>query len=121
MADSGQGDDDSIMASSVHTVVPGAAASNPASSLVLSSVPDTVSPKPPPLQCCCGRVDCVFLRHSSTVLEGVEKDVHTAAKLGQVSISIHIPRPDHFLALCIYGHIAGSRFSHPNQYHIVIS
>lgn len=36
------------------------------------------------LRCCCGRNDCVFLKHSCTVLETVEKDVHTAAKLGKV-------------------------------------
>lgn len=38
----------------------------------------------PPLRCCCGREDCAFLQHSSNVLDSVEKDVHTAAKLGQV-------------------------------------
>ncbi len=52
--------------------------------------PTTTSPAVMPspntnLQCCCGQPDCVFLKHSCAVLEGVEKDVHTAAKLGQVS------------------------------------
>jgi hypothetical protein len=42
---------------------------------------------PAPLRCCCGRDDCVFLRHNCTILEGVEKDVHNAAKMGQVSAS----------------------------------
>lgn len=39
----------------------------------------------PPLQCCCGQADCAYLKHNCSALESVEKDVHTAAKLGQVS------------------------------------
>lgn len=39
---------------------------------------------PPPLRCCCGRDECVFLHHNQSVLDSVERDVHTAAKLGQV-------------------------------------
>lgn len=38
------------------------------------------------LRCCCGRNDCAYLRHSCSVLETVEKDVHTAAKLGKVRL-----------------------------------
>ncbi|KAM4065869.1 hypothetical protein HRG_000032 [Hirsutella rhossiliensis] len=41
------------------------------------------------LHCCCGRVDCVFLRKSCSVLETVEKDVHTAAQLGQALLARH--------------------------------
>ncbi|KAF6792679.1 hypothetical protein CSOJ01_14109 [Colletotrichum sojae] len=41
------------------------------------------------LRCCCGRNDCVFLKHSCTVLETVEKDVHTAAKLGKALLARH--------------------------------
>lgn len=41
------------------------------------------------LQCCCGRVDCPLLRRNSTVLESVEKDVHTAAQLGQALLARH--------------------------------
>ena len=37
------------------------------------------------LQCCCGQLGCIFLQHNCTVLESVENDVRTAAKLGQVS------------------------------------
>jgi hypothetical protein len=37
------------------------------------------------LHCCCGRSDCALLKRNSSVLETVEKDVHTAAQLGQVS------------------------------------
>jgi hypothetical protein len=36
------------------------------------------------LRCCCGRDDCVFLKHNCAVLDNVEKDVHAAAKMGQV-------------------------------------
>ena len=41
----------------------------------------------PDLQCCCGRFECMYLKHNSSVLESVEKDVHTAAKLGQVRLT----------------------------------
>jgi hypothetical protein len=44
------------------------------------------------LHCCCGRSDCVFLRHNCTVLESVEKDVHVAAKMGQVSVASRLLR-----------------------------
>ncbi|KAK0708657.1 hypothetical protein B0H67DRAFT_603517 [Lasiosphaeris hirsuta] len=40
--------------------------------------------QPAELQCCCGRDECVFLRHNCSVLLSVERDVHTAAKMGQV-------------------------------------
>jgi hypothetical protein len=39
------------------------------------------------LQCCCGKEDCVFLVHNCSVLSSVERDVHTAARMGQVSHS----------------------------------
>ncbi|KAH7313712.1 hypothetical protein B0I35DRAFT_480380 [Stachybotrys elegans] len=41
------------------------------------------------MQCCCGRFDCAVLRKNSSVLEMVEKDVHTAAQLGQALIARH--------------------------------
>ncbi|KAK2040701.1 hypothetical protein LZ31DRAFT_35797 [Colletotrichum somersetense] len=41
------------------------------------------------IQCCCGRTDCAYLRHSRSVLETVEKDVHTAAKLGKALLARH--------------------------------
>lgn len=41
-------------------------------------------PKSSILQCCCGRTDCPYLAHTGTLLEGLERDVHTAAQLGQV-------------------------------------
>ncbi|KAH8199951.1 hypothetical protein TruAng_005890 [Truncatella angustata] len=44
-----------------------------------------------PLKCCCGSAECVFLRHSNSILDSVEKDVHTAARMGQV----RLPFPFH--------------------------
>lgn len=39
-------------------------------------------------QCCCGNESCVFLRHNQSALEGLEKDVSTAARLGKVCDSL---------------------------------
>lgn len=39
-------------------------------------------------QCCCGRPECPFLAHSCQLLEGLEKDVQTAARMGQVCSSL---------------------------------
>jgi hypothetical protein len=36
------------------------------------------------LRCCCGREDCALLEHNHVALEGLEKDLETAARLGQV-------------------------------------
>jgi len=38
----------------------------------------------PNLRCCCGRTDCAFLKHNCTALDDLEKEVRTAAQLGQV-------------------------------------
>ncbi|OCL09809.1 hypothetical protein AOQ84DRAFT_431152 [Glonium stellatum] len=40
-------------------------------------------------QCCCGRFDCPFLAHTGTLLEGLERDVQTAAQLGQALLVRH--------------------------------
>ncbi|KAI3399617.1 hypothetical protein diail_6258 [Diaporthe ilicicola] len=45
--------------------------------------------QPDTLQCCCGNTDCVYLKHNCSVLDSVEKDVHTAAKLGQALLARH--------------------------------
>lgn len=50
-----------------------------------------VPSEPDPLRCCCGSDECVVLRHNCNVLEGVEKDVHMAAKLGQVCSPSSLP------------------------------
>jgi hypothetical protein len=39
------------------------------------------------VHCCCGNPECAMLKHNCSVLETVEKDVQTAAQLGQVSPS----------------------------------
>jgi len=43
----------------------------------------------PDLHCCCGRTDCAYLKHNCSALDDLEKEVKTAAQLGQVC---HIPR-----------------------------
>jgi hypothetical protein len=34
--------------------------------------------------CCCGRASCAYLSHNNAALDGLEKDLKTAAQLGQV-------------------------------------
>ncbi|OTB01442.1 hypothetical protein M426DRAFT_64051 [Hypoxylon sp. CI-4A] len=41
------------------------------------------------MNCCCGSVECVFLRHNCSVLASVENDVHTAARMGQALLARH--------------------------------
>lgn len=36
------------------------------------------------MQCCCGRPECVYLEHNNAALGGLERDLETAARLGQV-------------------------------------
>ncbi|KAK0643939.1 hypothetical protein B0T16DRAFT_416895 [Cercophora newfieldiana] len=48
-----------------------------------------IAAQPAELRCCCGREECVFLRHNCTVLLSVERDVHTAAKMGQTLLARH--------------------------------
>ena len=36
------------------------------------------------LTCCCGNEACAYLRHNQSALDGLEKDVSTAARLGKV-------------------------------------
>ena len=38
----------------------------------------------PKIECCCGQSSCAFGKHSNTALYGMQKDVLTAARLGQV-------------------------------------
>ncbi|KAJ5109738.1 hypothetical protein N7532_002383 [Penicillium argentinense] len=44
---------------------------------------------PTTLRCCCGRLDCALLEHNTVALEGVEKDLETAARLGQALLHRH--------------------------------
>ena len=34
--------------------------------------------------CCCGNADCAYLKHNQSALEGLERDVSNAARLGKV-------------------------------------
>ncbi|KAH7026087.1 uncharacterized protein B0I36DRAFT_153664 [Microdochium trichocladiopsis] len=42
-----------------------------------------------PMKCCCGLEECVFLKHNYSVLDSVERDVHTAARMGQALLARH--------------------------------
>ncbi|KAI0973945.1 hypothetical protein F4678DRAFT_392064 [Xylaria arbuscula] len=59
------------------------------------SEPDATSSQPATslgtslLKCCCGSLECVFLRHNNAVLDNVEKDVHQAARMGQALLARH--------------------------------
>ena len=55
--------------------------------LLEQSIPRS-PPDTRPLVCCCGGSDCAFLQRAHTTLDGLESDVHTAAKLGQVGMTI---------------------------------
>ncbi|EXJ83599.1 hypothetical protein A1O1_07222 [Capronia coronata CBS 617.96] len=41
------------------------------------------------LQCCCGRSKCIYLEHNNTLLGGIERDLETAARLGQALLTRH--------------------------------
>ncbi|KAI1639960.1 hypothetical protein F4809DRAFT_638112 [Biscogniauxia mediterranea] len=51
--------------------------------------PTTSSHETAPMKCCCGSLECVFLKHNQAVLDNVEKDVHTAARMGQALLARH--------------------------------
>ncbi|KKY39615.1 hypothetical protein UCDDA912_g00319 [Diaporthe ampelina] len=57
--------------------------------LDLDTLAAVAASQPETLQCCCGNTDCVYLKHNCSVLDSVEKDVHTAAKLGQALLARH--------------------------------
>lgn len=38
-----------------------------------------------PTACCCGQAQCAYLEHNNAALEGLEKGLHSAAQIGQVS------------------------------------
>lgn len=38
----------------------------------------------PRANCCCGNDACAYLKHNQTALDGLERDVSTAARLGKV-------------------------------------
>lgn len=51
------------------------------------------------LRCCCGRNDCALLEHNNVALEGLEKDLETAARLGQVRILFDIAAQNDVLSV----------------------
>ena len=38
----------------------------------------------PHANCCCGNDACAYLKHNQSALDGLERDVSTAARLGKV-------------------------------------
>lgn len=64
------------------SVVPSAASDTLDSLLTQSTggIRDTKRPT-----CCCGRMHCAYLEHNNAALEGLEKDLQSAAQIGQVS------------------------------------
>lgn len=63
------------------TPVPGDMAARDALRAIQAS---TNSNATSPMRCCCGIDECNFLKHNYSVLDSVEKDVHVAARMGQV-------------------------------------
>src|SRR5439155_21785495 len=55
--------------------------------------PATLIPRPrtSDIRCCCGQDDCVFLRHNDAQLHGLERNVQTAAQMGQVYCQLNLP------------------------------
>ncbi|KAL2042089.1 hypothetical protein N7G274_005277 [Stereocaulon virgatum] len=42
-----------------------------------------------PATCCCGREVCAYLEHNNAAMEGLEKDLQSAAQIGQALLSRH--------------------------------
>lgn len=40
--------------------------------------------------CCCGRLQCAYLQHNTTALDSLEKQLRSAAQLGQVRLADHL-------------------------------
>jgi len=49
-----------------------------------SDTPDPHIPVQRIHKCCCGNDACAYLKHNQSALDGLERDVRTAAQLGQV-------------------------------------
>ncbi|KAK1782250.1 hypothetical protein QBC45DRAFT_8557 [Copromyces sp. CBS 386.78] len=63
--------------------------STPAAAMESNGDNSAQGAQPSAMRCCCGREDCVYLRHNCTLLKSVERDVHTAAKMGQTLLIRH--------------------------------
>ncbi|KAL1902065.1 hypothetical protein Cpir12675_000172 [Ceratocystis pirilliformis] len=56
----------------------------------LSNHTDTdISDTPPVLRCCCGLIECKFLKNNCAILQNVENDMRAAAALGQALLHRH--------------------------------
>ena len=44
-----------------------------------------------PATCCCGRELCAYLEHNNAAMEGLEKDLQSAAQIGQVGTHLVDP------------------------------
>jgi hypothetical protein len=53
---------------------------------LIGRIPVCCSTTTPELRCCCGRTECAYLKHNCVALDDLEKEVRTAAQLGQVCI-----------------------------------
>lgn len=62
----------------------GSPGSDSAASILSTALDQSQTQPAGTLQCCCGQVGCIYLQHNCSVLDSVENDVRTAAKLGQV-------------------------------------
>lgn len=54
---------------------------------LIGRIPASCTVTTPNLKCCCGRSDCVYLVHNCDALDDLERELQTAAQLGQVRIS----------------------------------
>ncbi len=61
------------------------------------------------MQCCCGRPDCAYLEHNNTALGGLERDLETAARLGQVRALLPIEDLVYHVQCCCPTMAMGSR------------
>ncbi|KAL5628886.1 hypothetical protein BROUX41_002277 [Berkeleyomyces rouxiae] len=61
---------------------------NQPSSLSINSSGD-VTDDPPVIRCCCGRMECKFLKSNCAILQNVENDMRAAAALGQALLHRH--------------------------------
>ncbi|KAH8687432.1 hypothetical protein BGZ60DRAFT_510124 [Tricladium varicosporioides] len=55
---------------------------------LIGHIPSTC-PTAHKVACCCGRRDCAYLKHNCSALDDLEKEVHTAATLGQALLVRH--------------------------------
>ncbi|KAH8796470.1 hypothetical protein BGZ57DRAFT_863626 [Hyaloscypha finlandica] len=56
---------------------------------LIGRIPACCSTTTPELRCCCGRTDCAYLKHNCVALDDLEKEVRTAAQLGQALLVRH--------------------------------